>query len=47
LTQYDLIQKLDDSDIEKLNNDITLEDETIEDILSTSPNIEHLISEQN
>lgn len=47
LNQYDLIQKLDDSDIEKLNNDITLEDETIEDILSTSPNIEHLISEQN
>ncbi|MBW1655316.1 hypothetical protein [Flavobacterium quisquiliarum] len=47
LTQYDLIQKLDNSDIEKLNNDITLEDETIEDILSTSPNIEHLISEQN
>jgi len=47
LSQYDLIQKLDDSDIEKLNNDITLEDETLEDILSTSPNIEHLISEQN
>ncbi len=47
LNQYDLIQKLDDSDIEKINNDITLEDETIEDILSTSPNIEHLISEQN
>ncbi|MFD2940760.1 hypothetical protein [Flavobacterium notoginsengisoli] len=46
LNQYDLIQKLDDSDIEKLNNDITLEDETIEDILTTSPNIEHLISEQ-
>ncbi|PBJ14347.1 hypothetical protein [Flavobacterium sp. ACN6] len=45
LNQYDLIQKLDDSDIEKLNNDITLENETIEDILSTSPNIEHLISE--
>ncbi|BDU27378.1 hypothetical protein [Flavobacterium sp. GSB-24] len=47
LNQYDLIQKLDDSDIEKINNDITLEDETIEDILSNSPNIEHLISEQN
>ncbi|MBB4801897.1 hypothetical protein HNP37_001958 [Flavobacterium nitrogenifigens] len=47
ISQYDLIQKLDDSDIEKLNNDITLEDETLEDILSTSPNIEHLISEQN
>ena len=47
LSQYDLIQKLDDSDIEKLNNDITLEDETLEDILSTSPNIEHLITEKN
>lgn len=47
INQYDLIQKLDDSDIEKLNNEVTLEDETLEDILSTSPNIEHLISEQN
>lgn len=47
ISQYDLIQKLDDSDIEKLNNEVTLEDETLEDILSTSPNIEHLISEQN
>ncbi|CAM3437610.1 hypothetical protein [Flavobacterium chungbukense] len=47
ISQYDLIQKLDDSDIEKLNNNITLEDETLEDILSTSPNIEHLIAEQN
>ncbi|MNK79259.1 hypothetical protein D3C87_989220 [compost metagenome] len=47
ISQYDLIQKLDDSDIEKLGNDVTLEDETLEDILATSPNIEHLISEQN
>lgn len=47
ISQYDLIQKLDDSDIDKLNNEVTLEDETLEDILSTSPNIEHLISEQN
>ncbi|KAF2340994.1 hypothetical protein [Flavobacterium tistrianum] len=47
ISQYDLIQKLDDSDIEKLGNDVTLEDETLEDILVTSPNIEHLISEQN
>lgn len=47
ISQYDLIQKLDDSDIEKLNNDVSLEDETLEDILATSPNIEHLISEQN
>ncbi|AOC95919.1 hypothetical protein BB050_02825 [Flavobacterium anhuiense] len=47
ISQYDLIQKLDDSDIENLGNDVTLEDETLEDILATSPNIEHLISEQN
>lgn len=47
ISQYDLIQKLDDSDIEKLGNEVTLEDETLEDILATSPNLEHLISEQN
>jgi hypothetical protein len=47
ISQYDLIQTLDDSDIEKLGNDVTLEDETLEDILATSPNLEHLISEQN
>jgi len=47
ISQYDLIQTLDDSDIEKLGNDVTLEDETLEDILVSSPNIEHLISEQN
>ncbi|MFC0780087.1 hypothetical protein [Flavobacterium sp. HJSW_4] len=47
ISQYDLIQTLDDSDIEKLGNDVTLEDETLEDILAASPNIEHLISEQN
>lgn len=47
ISQYDLIQKLDDSDIEKLNKNVSLEDETLEDILATNPNIEHLISEQN
>ncbi|WP_125720157.1 hypothetical protein [Flavobacterium ustbae] len=47
ISQYDLIQNLDDNDIEKLGNDVTLEDETLEDILVASPNIEHLISEQN
>ena len=47
ISQYDLIQNLDDSDIEKLGNEVTLEDETLEDILSASPNIEHLITEQN
>ncbi|MDP5201851.1 hypothetical protein [Flavobacterium sp. DG2-3] len=47
ISQYDLIQNLDDNDIEKLGNDVTLEEETLEDILASSPNIEHLISEQN
>jgi len=47
ISQYDLIQNLDDSDIEKLGNNVTLENETLEDILATSPNIEHLITEQN
>jgi hypothetical protein len=45
LNQYDLIQNLDTKDIQKINNDVALENETIEDILSSSPNIEHLISE--
>jgi hypothetical protein len=45
LNQYDLIQNLDSKDIQKLNKNIIIEDETLEDILSSSPNIEHLISE--
>ncbi|MEN2398653.1 hypothetical protein GKZ90_0002625 [Flavobacterium sp. MC2016-06] len=45
LNQYDLIQNLDTKDIQKINNNVALENETIEDILSSSPNIEHLISE--
>ncbi|MBE8726833.1 hypothetical protein [Flavobacterium hungaricum] len=45
LNQYDLIQKLDNKDLQKLNENIALEDETLEDILSSNPNIENLISE--
>lgn len=45
LNQYDLIQNLDSIDIQKLNKNVAIEDETLEDILATNPNIEHLISE--
>ncbi len=46
LNQYDLMQNLDTKDIEKLNKNVAIEDEeTLEDILASNPNIEHLISE--
>jgi hypothetical protein len=45
LNQYDLINQLDTKDIESLNNNVALEKETLEDILSSNPNIESLISE--
>ncbi|MFH6947818.1 hypothetical protein ACHRV6_04960 [Flavobacterium sp. FlaQc-51] len=45
LNQYDLIQKLDTKDIQQLSKNVAIEDETLEDILATNPNIEHLISE--
>lgn len=45
LNQYDLIKELDSKDIDKLNKNVALEDETLEDILATNPNIENLISE--
>lgn len=45
LNQYDLINQLDTKDIESLNKNVALEQETLEDILSSSPNIENLISE--
>ncbi|MEP7095949.1 MAG: hypothetical protein ABI793_17925 [Flavobacterium sp.] len=45
LNQYDLINQLDTKDIEALNKNVALEQETIEDILSSNPNIENLISE--
>ncbi|GIQ57212.1 hypothetical protein Flavo103_03480 [Flavobacterium collinsii] len=45
LNQYDLIRELDDKDIDKLNKNVALEQEALEDILATNPNIENLISE--
>ncbi|KRB57924.1 hypothetical protein [Flavobacterium sp. Root186] len=45
LNQYDLIKELDTKDIDKLNKNVALEEETLEDILATNPNIENLISE--
>lgn len=45
LNQYDLIRELDTKDIDKLGKNVALEQETLEDILATNPNIENLISE--
>ena len=45
LNQYDLIRELDTKDIEAMNKNVALEQETLEDILSSNPNIENLISE--
>ncbi|MBG6061648.1 hypothetical protein IWX83_001434 [Flavobacterium sp. CG_9.1] len=43
VNQYDLINGLETEDIEKINSSIVLEDETIEDHLSTNSNLENLI----
>lgn len=45
LNQYDIIKELDNTDIQKLGKNIVLEDETMEDVLSSNPNIENLILE--
>jgi hypothetical protein len=45
LNQYDLMKELDAKDIDKLGKSVVLEQETLEDILSSNPNIENLISE--
>jgi hypothetical protein len=45
LNQYDLIRELDTKDIEAINKNVVLEQETLEDVLSSNPNIENLISE--
>ena len=45
LNQYDLAKELDSKDIDKLGKNVALEQETLEDILSSNPNIENLISE--
>ncbi|OAB29063.1 hypothetical protein SAMN05444395_102172 [Flavobacterium fryxellicola] len=45
VNQYDLINGLETKDIEKINTSIVLEDEAIEDHLSTNSNLENLILE--
>lgn len=45
MNQYDLIGELDTKDIESINKNVALEQETLEDVLSSNPNIENLISE--
>lgn len=45
ISQYDLINLLDSEDIQSLNVDLTLEDKTIEDILTDNNNLENYIYE--
>lgn len=45
MNQYDLINALDPEDIANMQTTVALEDKTIEDILATNANLEHLISE--
>ncbi|MCC9071167.1 hypothetical protein LNQ49_06115 [Flavobacterium sp. F-65] len=45
LNQYDLIHELDTNDINNLDQNIALGDDTLEDVLASNPNIEHLILE--
>jgi hypothetical protein len=45
INQYDLINGLESEDINQMKNSLALEDETIENILSTNPDAEHLIIE--
>lgn len=45
MTQYDLISELQPEDINKMKTTVVLEDKTVEDILATNSNLEHLILE--
>jgi cell division protein FtsL len=45
VNQYDLINALDSDDINAINSNVALEDETIEDILANNASLEHLIIE--
>ncbi|MFA9187817.1 hypothetical protein AAGV33_06880 [Flavobacterium sp. FBOR7N2.3] len=43
--QYDLINALDEEDINSINTNIVLEDQTIEDLLVNNNNLENYITE--
>jgi hypothetical protein len=45
INQYDLVTLLETEDIENMKVAVNIEDETIEDILSTNSNFEHIITE--
>jgi len=45
ISQYDLINLLDNEDIQSLDVDLALEDKTIEDILTNTTNLENYIYE--
>ena len=45
VNQYDLMRVLETEDINNMNTSIVLEDEAIEDVLSTNSNLENLILE--
>ena len=45
MNQYDLINALDEEDIDNIDTDIVLEDQTIEDILISNNNLENYIIE--
>lgn len=45
INQYDLINVMESEDINAIQTPIALEDKTIEDILATNANLEHLIIE--
>ena len=45
VNQYDLINVLNEDDITKISTPVALEDNTIEDILTSNANLEHLIIE--
>lgn len=45
VNQYDLMSVLETEDINNMNTSIVLEDEAIEDVLSTNSNLENLILE--
>ena len=45
VNQYDLINVLNEDDITKISTPVALEDNTIEDILASNANLEHLIIE--
>lgn len=45
ISQYDLVNLLDERDIEQLDSEMPVEDQAIEEILSENANLEHYIIE--